>query len=92
MALTNRHLQDVCFIFGGTNQCRYLDEDTDDKGQIIHVCKKMSPSRKIVDEEVDEFFATMRKSGQDPTQQGVPLGDNCKGFIVLKTKPQGYDV
>ena len=92
MALTQKQLQDVCFLWGGSNQCRYLDEDQDDKGNQVHVCRKMSPNKQIIDEEVDEFFKDVNKNGQDPMKQGVPLGDNCRGYIVLKTKPQGYDV
>lgn len=92
MALTQKQLQDVCFLWGGSNQCRYLDEDQDDKGTVVHVCRKMSPNKQIIDEEVDEFYQDVNKNGQDPLKQGVPLGDNCRGYIVLKAKLQGYDV
>lgn len=92
MALSKKHVNDVCCSGDGANQCRYLDEDYDDKGKWICLCKKLSPDQKIIDEEVDNFLADMKTQGQDPDLQGVPLGDNCSGFIVLKTKPQGYDV
>lgn len=92
MALTQKQLEDVCFIWGGTSQCRYLDEDMDDDGNICHICKKKSPFKKIIDEEMVEWLADMKKNNQDPMKQGVPLGDNCSGYVVLKTKPQGYDV
>jgi len=91
MALTTKQLKDVCFIWGGSSQCRYLDEDVDDDGDIIHICKKKSPYKKIVEEELVEFLGDCKKNGQDPYKQGVPLGDNCGGFVVLKSKPQGYD-
>jgi hypothetical protein len=92
MALTQKQLKDVCYIHGGAYCCRYLDEDLDDNGNIIHVCKKLSPDKKIIDEELVDFYNEMKKNGQDPTKQGVPLADNCQGYVVLKTKPQGYDV
>jgi hypothetical protein len=92
MALTPKQLKDVCYVTGGHLQCRYLDEDVDDKGNLIHVCKKLSPDKKIIDEELIDFYNDMKKNGQDPTKQGVPLADNCQGFVVLKTKQQGYDV
>lgn len=92
MALTQKQIKDVCFISGGPDQCRYLDEDVDDSGNPIYVCKKRSPDKKIIDEELIDFFNEMKKNGQDPAKQGVPLSDNCGGFVVLKTKKQGYDV
>jgi hypothetical protein len=96
MALSKKHLKDVCVLGGNaagmSKQCAYLDEDIDDQGNVIYVCKKLSPDRQTIDEELDDFFKDMKKNGHDPTKQGVPLGDNCKGYIVLKTKEQGYDV
>jgi hypothetical protein len=92
MALSKKHLTDVCYINGGTLQCRYFDEDFDDKGNAIGLCKKLSPDRSIIDAEIVDFINIMRRSGQDPSAQGVPLGDNCPGYVVLKTKLQGYDI
>ena len=92
MALTQNQVQHVCMLYGGTQQCRYVDEDLDDDGNIVYVCKKLSPEKAIVDLEVSEFLDDMKKHGQDPVKQGVPLGDNCKGYIKLITKKQGYDL
>jgi hypothetical protein len=92
MALTQKQLKDVCFVWGGSQQCRYLDEDQDAQGNVVHVCKKLSIYKGIIDDEVNEFFRDVKKNGQDPFAQGVPLGDNCQGYIALKAKPQGYDV
>jgi len=92
MALTPLQLADVCFLNGGAQQCRYLDEDVNDAGVLIHVCKKLSPDRKIIDEEVAEELATMAAANQDPKTTGHELGDNCQGYVVLKTKAQGYDL
>ena len=93
MALTQNQLQHVCMINNGSQQCRYVDEDMDDDGNIIYVCKKLSPpDRQIIDNEVDDFMNGLKATNQDPYKQGVPLGDNCKGYIKLVTKPQGYDL
>jgi len=92
MALTQKQLQDVCLMFQHGQQCRYLDEDTDDGGNVVHVCRKQSPLKAVIDDEIDLFMDDMKKNGQDPTAQGVALGDNCSGYTVLKSKPQGYDV
>lgn len=92
MALTQKQLTDVCFVSGGPDQCRYLDEDTDDQGNVVHLCKKLSPDRKIIDEELVDFYNEMKKTIQDPTKQNVPLGDNCQGYIPLRSKLQGYDI
>lgn len=92
MALTHKQLKDVCLMWGGHQQCRYLDEDQDDNGNIVQVCKKLSAYKDIIDDEVDEFFKEMKKNGQDPAAQGLPIADNCQGYVVLKSKAQGYDV
>jgi len=92
MALTQNQAQHVCMMYSGHQQCRYLDEDLDDNGNIVYVCKKLSSDKNIVDMEVDEFLDDMKKTGQDPISQGVPLGDNCNGYIKLTTKAQGYDL
>jgi|688.fasta_scaffold15885_12 hypothetical protein len=92
MALTLKQLNDVCFKFGGTKQCRYLDEEYDDLGRIVFVCKKLSPEKKIIDSEIVDYFNETFKSGGDPFKLDVPLGDNCQGFLPFKALPQGYDV
>ena len=92
MALTINQVKNVCMLNCNDQQCRYLDEDIDDKGNVVNVCKKLSPDRVIVDQEIAEFMSDMAKSGQDPHKQGVPLGDHCNGYIKLNVKKQGYDV
>lgn len=91
MALTPKQCKDVCMLGGQHLQCRYLDEDYNDQRIAVYVCKKLSPDKAIIDGEVDDYLDENKKSGQDPTKQGVPLGDNCPGYIKLLTKPQGYD-
>ncbi len=92
MALSQKHVKDICMINGLNLQCRYLDEDSDNKGNIVHICRKLSTDKKVIDQELTDFYAEMTKKGTDPAAQGVPLGDNCQGYIALKTKQQGFDV
>jgi hypothetical protein len=92
MSLSSKHTKDVCCELGRSNQCRYLDEDFDDAENIISVCKKLTPDKKIIDIEVVDFLNNCKKNGQDPYLMNVALGDNCKGYLNLKTKKQGYDI
>lgn len=91
MALSDKHVSDVC-NFNKKNECRYLDDDFDDKGGIVHVCKKRSPDRRVIDEEIELFKIEMKKQGADPYDQGVPIADNCSGYLKFVSKQQGYDV
>lgn len=91
MVLSLKQVKDVCLINGGANMCKYLDEEFDDNGKLIDICKKISPDSKIIDSQLVEFLTNMKSAGLDPKQQGVPLGDNCQGYLPLKAKIQGYD-
>ena len=78
MALTPLHVQDVCM---SGMQCRYLCWEHIE-GRQVALCTKLAP----------EFYKQMRK---DMKYYDVDLdnrGDNCKGYLLLKYKPQGYDV
>lgn len=92
MALTQKQVQDVCLLYQGHTQCRYLDEDTDDQGNVVAVCRKLTLDKSIIDEEVDRFLDESKKNNQDPRKQGVALGDNCVGYLKLTNKKQGYDI
>lgn len=92
MALTLKQVRDVCLINTGHSQCRYLDEDLDDQSNIVHICKKKTPDKALVDSEIDIFLQDMKRTHQDPNKQNMALGDNCCGYLKLITKKQGYDV
>jgi hypothetical protein len=92
MALSKKQLKDVCLMWGSSRQCRYLGEEDGGNGSMVDVCKKKSVYKDIIDGEIVEFLKEMKANGQDPMAQGVPLGNNCQGYIVLKSKEQGYDV
>ena len=92
MALSKNQLQRVCLLHQGHKQCRYLDGDERDHTKFY--CKKKSTEKKIIDDEISSWMKDQKDQGLDPTQQGVALGNGggCKGFVVLKTRLQGYDV
>ncbi len=90
--LSKQQLTKVCLLNQGHEQCRYLDGDENDYNK--HYCKKLSSEKAIIDEEVLIFLNDAKSQGFDPTIHNHPLGTggNCQGFVVLKTKLQGYDV
>lgn len=90
MGLTNKQLSDVCLIYGGVNQCRYLDEDFDAHGRLVHVCLKRSKDKAFIDRSVLSQQDMAKKLGVVP--DGNPMGDNCKGYLKLPNKKQGYDL
>jgi len=93
MPLTDKHLKDVCLLHQGHKQCRYLDNVDGGSGwSSNYVCKKKTPNKKIIDEEVEIFLYDIMDSGLDAKSQGVPLGDNCDGYQNFKAKSQGYDL
>lgn len=88
--LTLKQIQDVCLLSSGGDQCRFLAED-DSNGK-FYCLKKDSQKRSAIDVEVKEFIKKHNDRGVDPHQMGVPLGDNCSGYIFLKYVPQGYNL
>jgi hypothetical protein len=52
---------------------------------------KKSSKKAEIDEETDDYLRDMRKKGNDPKKQAVPLGDNCEGYPILRYIKQGYD-
>jgi len=93
MPLSQAQITDVCMFGTDHHECRYLDGESDPQtGDMKFICKKQSLERKAIDEEVDEHLAESKKNGINPISQGVPLGDNCKGYLPMKDMVQGYDV
>ena len=85
MPLTKLHVINVCKIGQKENQCRYLEEDAVQAG--VFSCLKLSPHRKIIDEEVAAYTKKHRSRNNDD----MPVADNCKGYPVLRHKQVGYD-
>ncbi len=90
--LTNKHLEDVCLVFHGAERCRYLTDDINDDSFVWICMKHNSKFKNQVDSEVSDLMKECQKKGTDPKQVGIPLGDNCSGYPVLKYVPQGYDL
>jgi hypothetical protein len=89
MSLSQKQTEDICMIYGGHKQCRYLI--TDDQNN-KHMCGKLIKKvRESIDDRVDEFLKKAKANGQDPATIGRACGDNCQGYIFLKYKKQGYD-
>jgi hypothetical protein len=90
MPLSLKQLQDVCLLYSGNyKRCRYLAQDDTDSTKWY--CLKKSSKRSDIDDETYEFLKELKKKGLDASKQGIPLGDNCDGFPILKHIDQGYD-
>lgn len=91
MVLSQKQLKDVCMLWGGDSRtCRYLRDDDANYG--TYYCYKLRPAeKKKIDLKVREFIRDCKNQKKDPHTAGVPLGDNCSGYPVLKVIQQGYD-
>lgn len=88
--LSLKQLSDVClYNTDDSDRCRYLARDDTDTTKWY--CVKKSSKKSTIDDEVADFLKNMEKKGLDPRKQGVPLGDNCDGYLILKHVSQGYD-
>ncbi len=92
MALTRKQLETVCLIQAKDGRrCRYLGNPDDDP--TVWVCGKLNKSHKaIIDAELEEELKELARKGMDPKKEGIPTGDNCQGYPLLATLPQGFDV
>lgn len=88
MALTQKQVANVCMLNQGNRQCRYLNDEINDKGDVVYICNKLSPDKAKIDQVLDEY---LKSKGGKPLPSDA-IGDNCSGYIPLWTKPQGYDV
>lgn len=80
MALSDKHVKDVCLVHTGQTQCRYLETDYDRKTFTPnHMCKKKTSEKGKID-------LAVINGNQWCT------GDNCSGYTYLKKAKQGYDV
>lgn len=91
--LSLKQVRHVCF--GDTSKpssmCRYLEIDDLDMSK--HYCLKLIQNKKdVIDKDVVNFIMKSKARRIDPNSQNVPLGDNCQGYIKLKSINQGFDV
>lgn len=88
MALSKKQIENVCLIYNGSKQCRYLDIDEPNKCN----CLKLTCHKSDMDKRIRKYKEDLKKNGQDPSLMNTPIGDNCKGYPYLPTLKQGYDV
>lgn len=90
MALSQNQLKHVCMINGGYRQCRYLAQDEQDYSKWY--CLKKTGQAKQIDEDLDDTLESLKQRKMNYKTQGLPVGDNCNGYPLLKIIDQGYDV
>jgi hypothetical protein len=87
MTLTNKHLVEVCLLHhpDPTKTCRYLfSDELDDTKWYCHKLRKEQSRR------IDESIADIGRRAR--VKMGIPCGDNCAGYPLLRHLPQGFDV
>ena len=90
--LSLKQLEDVCMQGDGAKQCKYLQDDPTNFS-VFHCIKKAKSEKKHVDDKIEAFEKDCHKQGKDPhLQDFVPQGDNCSGYIYLRTIEMGYDI
>jgi hypothetical protein len=95
--LSIKQIQDVCGAGSGTmgnspsKVCRYLHDETGVGGTKFLCLKLRKTDKANIDRRANDFIHECKRKNIDPTQEGVPLGDNCQGYPVLRTIEQGYD-
>jgi hypothetical protein len=87
--LSKKQLEDYCLPYSGHLRCRFLAEDEQDWAKCF--CLKKTKRRVDIDSETDDYVKELHKKGITPESQGVPIGDNCEGFIFLRHLEQGFD-
>jgi len=88
--LSKKQLQDVClFNDKSHNKCRYLSQDDNDYTK--YYCLKKNSEAQAIDKEVNSFIRECNRKGKNPYAENVPMGNNCKGYPLLKFIEQGYD-
>lgn len=89
--LSQKQLQNICLANRGNNKtCRYLYQDDIDLRK-WYCSKKHADKKGKVDGAVADFLKECKNKGIDPKTRGVPLGDNCSGFPILKHIVQGEE-
>jgi len=90
MALTQKHVENICMWGCGAHQCRFLAED--DTATKFYCLKLVAQQKPRIDGVVSDFIKKHKARGIDPHTMGLPLADNCKGYRYLTEKMQGYDL
>jgi hypothetical protein len=87
--LSKKQLDVVCMLgCGDSRECRYLRDEPAMHG--VYNCYKLRPNeKKKIDLKVEEYIRDAKKKGKNPYEDGVPLGDNCPGQLILKSIETG---
>lgn len=91
MPLSKNQVEDVCLLGQGVSQCRYLAED-DVNANEFYCLKKSKNKKEKIDVEVSLLVKDLKRKGLDVNSHNIPIGNNCRGYIILKHIEQGYDV
>lgn len=90
MTLSKKQLSNICMLNSGSKTCRYLYNDDIDSSKWY--CQKLRPIEKAkIDISIEDFLRDCKKRKINPKSPGMPLGNNCEGFLMLKNITQGYD-
>jgi hypothetical protein len=94
MALTQKHINDVCLVYKGHSACRYLSYDP---AAGVFLCAKLNPRLKSIKDDAVHFNEREAKRLNLPVIEyfdlhGIGHENNCQAYLYLKHKPQGYDV
>lgn len=88
--LSKKQVTNVCLAsLGGNLACRYL-ADNFVSGSFCLKCSKLHKT--AIDNQVNEAVRMCKKTNFPLDQTGLPIGDNCPGYPLLKNISQGYDV
>lgn len=88
--LSQNQVNNICLPYNGYKCCRYLVED-DNTGDFL-CCKKIQNLKDDIDERVDKHIASAARNNYSLEVLGKPVGDNCSGYLYLKSVLQGYDI
>jgi hypothetical protein len=88
--LSKKQVEDMCLLYAGHKSCRYLIYDQETGKHLC--CKKVQGLKNDIDNRIEMYLERVKKEGQDIAMLGRPLGDNCPGYLYLKSCLQGHDV
>jgi len=89
--LSKKQLANVCLLGEMSYEtCRYCVRDAMNYTK-WYCAKHSKKTQQKIDIKTYDFFVDCGIKGVSPYIGGVPLGDNCAGYPLLKTIEQGYD-
>jgi hypothetical protein len=91
MTLSNNQLKHICLLDESSHKtCRYLKND--DLEPSKWYCYKLRDSdKRKKDAQVKQLIKDCKDRNLDPKTLNIAMGDNCQGYVLLKSIVQGYD-